>query len=115
MSPDWKSWSVHVIEELKRLNSNHDKLDAKVDKLIIDATANTENLKEHMRRTEAAEKHNQLLEQALMDYKEETDQKLSGFQKFLDRFRFFFYLCGILGGLIGLLAKVGLLSFQPLF
>lgn len=69
---DWKSWSVHVISELKRLDSSisttndrieklSEKTDTHLDDINKTMIKNTALLEEHMRRTELAEENLKIL------------------------------------------------------
>jgi len=65
----WQEWSKHVLLELQRLNTNSDRADTRLEQLAIVSAENTSSLKEHMRRTEAAEEQNELLKQLILTSK----------------------------------------------
>lgn len=98
----------------KRLDSIEDAVKDirdKVQEIAVDTAENKIHLQEHMRRTEAVEKHCMLLEQAIKDNREESNRKISPLQKFADRTKFLFYVIGVAAGIVMFFHKLGLLSF----
>jgi hypothetical protein len=105
----------YIVAELRRLHDKMDKLDSRVDILVSDCAVNTNNLKEHMRRSKAAEESVTLLRAYIDTVKNESEKHLEPVEKFVDRAKFFFLVCSVVGTIITLLATVGLLQFKSLF
>lgn len=75
----------------QRLNKIEDKIDAldnKLDQLVVATIQNTRSLEEHMRRTDAVEKRNDLLEQSLQLHRQEVAKEIAPIKIIADRIKF---------------------------
>lgn len=106
----------------QRLNKIEDKLDVmddKIDKLVVTTATNSVVLDEHMRRSDALEKRNDLLEQsivlqreefkqAVISQKEELQKELAPIKVVADRLKFSVVLIMSIVSLIATLKHLGL-------
>ena len=73
---------------LNKIEEKIDTLDNKLDQLVIATVQNTRSLEEHMRRTDAVEHRNDLLEQSLELHRQEIAKELAPIKVVIDRLKF---------------------------
>lgn len=106
-------------QRLNKIETKIDKLDEKVEKLVVTTATNSIVLDEHMRRSDALEKRNDLLEQsialqreefkqAVISHKEELHKELAPIKTVVDRVKFSAVLLMSIVSIIATLKHLGL-------
>jgi hypothetical protein len=83
----------------------------KVDMIMVETVKNTEQLKEHMRRTAAVEENNKLLKELVQTQRDEMSKKIKPIEQFVDRAKFLGAVAAVAGSLVMGMHKLGFLTF----
>jgi hypothetical protein len=79
--------------------------------LAINSATQNEQLKEHMRRTAAVEKYNEMFSVFIEQQSLKLERKLKPIEKFVDRAKFLGGVTGVGGSILAGLIKLGFLHF----
>ncbi len=106
----WQEWSKHVLLELKRLNATGADTETALAELATQTQANTQNLHEHMRRTDDAERKTALLITLVQDNKAALDRDIAPLKVFIDRAKFLAAVLVFAGGLVLAIHELGIFA-----
>lgn len=100
------------MDRFDRLEKKIDKQDERNDKVDIVLTEIKADLREHMRRTAAAEEANNLNREALEVYKKESDVRLQKLESLKEKFHFVGWLFAGTLGFLETMSKLGLFGIH---
>jgi hypothetical protein len=100
------------MDRFDKLEKKLDKQDERIDKVDICLTEIRADLKEHMRRTAAAERANELTQEALDIYKKESDARLRKLESLKEKFHFVGWLFAGILGFLETMSKLGFLGIH---